>query len=274
MYLAENHGPVQSTRRLVYPSLHLFNLADLIDLAGKSPAFSLYQRDVFVNGTKGTVCSADLPSSIELRLVQLPPCSSDPITLQQQAEKKFTEGGYWYATSNAGVGWTDAANRQAFWQWRIKPRMLVDTNSRDMTVTLFGRTLSSPLIFAPVGLNKIYHPQGELIPASVAQELGMGYCLSTAATQTIEDVAKANGDGVRWFQLYMGHDDDVVRLSHLWRDNPLNCAQTRSLLTRAHKSGFEVCILTLDTCVLPSVADSLSSLLAQLAIGISTHRYR
>lgn len=75
-------------------------------------------------------------------------------------------------------------------------------------------------------------PLGELIPARVAGELGMGYMLSTAASQSIEDVAEANGSGSpRFFQLYMGHDDEV----------------TISLLERAHNAGFTACILTVDT---------------------------
>ena len=110
--------------------------------------------------------------------------------------------------------------------------MLVDTNRRDMTVEIFGQKLKNPFIFAPVGINKIYHPLGELIPARVAGEMEMGYMLSTAASQSIEDVASSNGEGSpRFFQLYMGHDDDV----------------TVSLLERAHKAGFTACILTLDT---------------------------
>ena len=43
---------------------------------------------------------------------------------------------YFYANSNAGMGWTDRANREAFYRWRIVPRMLVDTNVRDLTSEL------------------------------------------------------------------------------------------------------------------------------------------
>lgn len=34
------------------------------------------------------------------------------------------------------MGWTDRANREAFYRWRIVPRMLVDTNVRDLTSEL------------------------------------------------------------------------------------------------------------------------------------------
>lgn len=126
--------------------------------------------------------------------------------------------------------------------------MLVDTNKRDTVTEIFGHRVPAPIGFAPVGINKIYHPQGELPVASAAGELGLPYCLSTAGSQSIEDVGTANDagarqahstgsaaaggeKGVRFFQLYMPHDD----------------ALTRSLLQRAVDSGFTECILTLDT---------------------------
>lgn len=58
---------------------------------------------------------------------------------------------------------------------------------------------------------KIYHPLGELNSAKVAGELGLPYCLSTAASQSIEDVAQANGaNAVRFFQLYSPPDEELM----------------------------------------------------------------
>ena len=109
--------------------------------------------------------------------------------------------------------------------------MLVDTNKRDTKTEIFGLKVSAPIGFAPVGINKIYHPRGEIPVAKVAKELNLPYCLSTAGSASIEDVGIANGDGPRFFQLYMPHDDEL----------------TISLLQRAYDSGFKACILTLDT---------------------------
>jgi isopentenyl diphosphate isomerase/L-lactate dehydrogenase-like FMN-dependent dehydrogenase len=109
--------------------------------------------------------------------------------------------------------------------------MLIDTNTRDTKTTIFGHKVSAPIGFAPIGINKIYNALGELPVAKVAKELNIPYCLSTAGSNPIEDVGKANGDGPRFFQLYMPHDDEL----------------TISLLQRAHDSGFTACILTLDT---------------------------
>lgn len=112
--------------------------------------------------------------------------------------------------------------------------MLVDTNIRDTSATIFGHQVSAPIGFAPIGINKIYHPLGEIPVAQAAKELNLPYCLSTAGSSPIEDVGIANADGIRFFQLYMPHDDEL----------------TLSLLKRAHKSGFSACILTVDTCQL------------------------
>ncbi|KAM0715528.1 hypothetical protein Q7P37_009026 [Cladosporium fusiforme] len=180
-----------------------------------TPEYAEYQRDNFWATNDGNV----------------PPFNTDPGKLEQRAKEKLSEGGWYYASSNAGMSTTHLANRQAFYRHRIIPRMLQDTNQRDTKTEIFGHKVSAPIGFAPIGINKIYNPAGELPVAKVAKELNLPYCLSTAGSQPIEDVGRANGEGPRFFQLYMPHDDEL----------------TVSLLTRAFESGFSACILTLDT---------------------------
>jgi isopentenyl diphosphate isomerase/L-lactate dehydrogenase-like FMN-dependent dehydrogenase len=96
-------------------------------------------------------------------------------------------------------------------------------NTRDTSTTIWGHTVPAPIGFAPIGINKIYHPHGELAVARAAAKLSLPYALSTAGSYPIESVGSANGpNGLRFFQLYMPHDDDL----------------TRSLLQRAVNSGF------------------------------------
>lgn len=141
----------------------------------------------------------------------VPSFSVHPEELQESTKKKLNDRGYFYANSNAGLGWTDRANRlvffshlssdisynvcdrEAFYKWRIVPRALVDTNTRDLTststffrtmpptpliflshtATVFGHRIPVPIMFAPIGINKLYSPLGELIPARIAGELGI-----------------------------------------------------------------------------------------------------
>lgn len=159
------------------------------------------------------------------------PFNTDPDELKAKAKECLSRAGWYYASCNAGINWTHYANRTAFYRHQIIPRMLVNTNNRDTATTLFGHKLNAPIGFAPIGINRIYHPTGELSVAKVAQKLNLAYCLSSAGSYSIEDVGKANGDGIRFFQLYQSPDDE----------------QAVSMLKRAHDSGFQACILTTDT---------------------------
>ncbi|PWN40433.1 FMN-linked oxidoreductase, partial [Ceraceosorus guamensis] len=185
--------------------------------ARRTPHWALYQKECFL-----------LPS----QKGHLPPFNTHPLHLESLAKERLSAGGWSYAHSNAGVDKTHDANREAFDRWKIIPRMLVDTTHRDTTVKLFGKTLSAPIGLSPIGLNKIYHPLGELPVAKVAGELGLAYSLSTAGSQPIEDCALHNADeGLKYYQLYLPHDPEL----------------THSLLQRAHESNYDACIMTLDT---------------------------
>ncbi|KAJ9642545.1 hypothetical protein H2199_004926 [Coniosporium tulheliwenetii] len=140
---------------------------------------------------------------------------------------EYQRENFW-ASNEGKVPPFNTANRQALHRRRIIPRMLVNTNKRDTRAEIWAHKVFAPIGFAPIGINKICHPKGELPVAKVAKELNLPCCLSTAGSQPIEAVAEANGEGPRFFQLYMLHDDEL----------------TISLLTRAHNSGFSACILT------------------------------
>jgi isopentenyl diphosphate isomerase/L-lactate dehydrogenase-like FMN-dependent dehydrogenase len=88
--------------------------------------------------------------------------------------------------------------------------MLRDISVRNLSVNLFGETYETPILIAPVGLQTIYHNDGEVGIAEVAAELGVPFILSTAASTSMEEVAKANGNGRRWYQLYWPKSDEVT----------------------------------------------------------------
>ena len=69
-------------------------------------------------------------------------------------------------------------------------------------MTLFGVKHKAPVIVAPIGVQGLMHPDGELATAAAARDVGVTFTMSNSATRTIESVAAANGDGHRWYQLY------------------------------------------------------------------------
>jgi len=157
--------------------------------------------------------------------------------LEQKAKETLSPPAYDYVAGGAGGEDTMRANREAFYRWRIVPRMLRDVSQRDLSVELFGLRLPSPVILGPVGVQGILHAEGELASARAAASLGLPFTLSTAASRTIEEVAQAGGgagNGVRWFQLYWGKNPDL----------------TASMLQRAERAGYKALVVTLDTSML------------------------
>lgn len=165
---------------------------------------------------------------------RLPRVTTDPNKLEQEARKHLKDTAYNYVAGGAGERATMDANRLAFRQWKLVPRMLRNTSRRDLRVNLFGEEYENPILMAPVGVQTIFHDDKETGLSQVCAEIGVPYVLSTASSSSIEEVAKSNGDGKRWFQLYWPQDKGI----------------TVSLLNRAKDNGYKVLVVTLDTWAL------------------------
>jgi lactate 2-monooxygenase len=131
-----------------------------------------------------------------------PPFSTKPSEWERLARSKVPAANFGYVFGAASSGSTHAANISAFNRYRLRPHMLVNATRRDMSVELFGKRYNSPLIVAPVGVQKIMHEDAEEATAKACEKVGVPMILSSAATRTIEEVATVNGNGDRWYQLY------------------------------------------------------------------------
>ncbi|WVR05514.1 hypothetical protein IAU60_002532 [Kwoniella sp. DSM 27419] len=159
------------------------------------------------------------------------------------AKGTLSANAWGYVNGNAGVGSTHDANIKAFNDWQLIPKRLVAANkdpeanqAPDLSVKVLGLDLPCPIMVAPVGVLKIFHSDGECGVAKAANACGVPYIMSTASATSIEQVAKASGDGTRFFQLYWPErkDDDI----------------TISILKRAKENGFKALFVTLDTYIL------------------------
>src|SRR5262245_39777882 len=92
------------------------------------------------------------------------------------------------------------ANREAFEQYRFRPRLLSGNAQRDLSITLFGDTYKLPFLIGPTGLNGIHWRGGDIALAKAAAAAGCGLVLSTASTASLEDVARST-PAPKWFQL-------------------------------------------------------------------------
>jgi lactate 2-monooxygenase len=154
--------------------------------------------------------------------------------LEANAREVMTPQAFGYVAGGAGSELTVKANREAFERWQIVPRMLRDVSVRDLSCSILGTSLPAPLLLAPVGVQSIVHPEAELAVARAALSQGLACILSTAASNTIEDVAETVGSGPRWYQLYWPRERDLAA----------------SFIGRAEQAGYEAIVVTLDTWIL------------------------
>src|SRR3954453_1517921 len=93
--------------------------------------------------------------------------------------------------------------------------------------------MPAPVMLAPIGVQTLLHEDGELATARAAATLGLPLITSTASATSMEEIAEANGDGPRWFQLYWPNDDEIAA----------------SLVRRAESAGYSALVLTVDNYV-------------------------
>lgn len=155
-------------------------------------------------------------------------------SLAAKAKDAMTDIAWAYIAGGAGLQETVCGNADGFGRWRIVPRMLKNVARRDLTSVLFGMELTSPLLFAPIGVQELVDKDGDLATARAAADLGVPMIFSNQASVDMETCADVMGETPRLFQLYWGKDRKLVE----------------SLVKRAEKAGCCGIVVTLDTSML------------------------
>jgi len=137
-----------------------------------------------------------------------------------------------YIAGGADDEATLGRNTDAFDRYVLAPRYATGVGAIDLSMRVLGCDLKWPLILAPTGMNRMFHPDGELAVAQEAARHGIGFTLSTMATTSIEHIA-ATGSSPRIFQLY------------LMADEALNF----ETIERCKAAGYDAICVTIDTIV-------------------------
>ena len=157
--------------------------------------------------------------------------------LEQKAKEILAPRAYDYVAGGAGGEDTMRANREAFYRWRIVPRMLRDVSKRDLSVEVLGTRLPAPILLGPVGVQEIIRSDADVASSRAAASLGLPFVMSTMSSRSMEEVAQRAAkvaESPRWFQLYWGKNPEL----------------TASMLQRAEHAGYSALVVTLDTNIL------------------------
>ena len=153
--------------------------------------------------------------------------------LRKLAKKRTPKMFFDYVESGSWTESTFRANTDDFKKIKFKQRVAVDISNRDTSVEIFGSKFKMPCVVAPVGLQGMQHPDGEILAAQAAEDFGIPYTLSTMSICSIEDVAEKTKKPF-WFQLYVMKDHNF----------------SKNLIQRAKAAGCSALILTVDLQIL------------------------
>ncbi len=135
--------------------------------------------------------------------------------LRTMARKRLPKVIFDYLDGGADDEVTLRNNREAFLEYSLNSKMLVDVSDVSTATTVLGEQISSPLILSSTGANRMFHTDGELAAARAASDAGTVFATAGTAMTSLEDVA-ATGTGPKWFQLYPWKNRGVMH-EHMQR---------------------------------------------------------
>lgn len=154
------------------------------------------------------------------------------LDLRELARRRLPGPIFHYLDGGSETEVTARRNIEAFDRDSLIPRCLVNVSAVNTATEILGQRIDWPVLCAPTGASRLYHPEGEIAVARAAARVNTLYSVSVAATHTLEDVAR-NNTGPKLFQLL------------LFKDRGL----TYDLLDRCRASGYRALCLTVDAAV-------------------------
>lgn len=163
------------------------------------------------------------------RLIQSPEEALNVFDFHELAKTVLPPAHYGYLSTGVDDNLTRQANRDGFAKYYLRPRRMVDVTRVNTRIELFGEKLEFPILLAPIGGSRAFHPLGELGVARAARTKNQQMIMSTVSSTGIEQVTEARGSEI-WYQLYPTSNWEI----------------TRGLLKRAENAGCPVVALTVD----------------------------
>ena len=153
----------------------------------------------------------------------------DVFDMRVTAQSTLPPAHYGYIATGVDGDVTLRANRSGFAHWDIRDKRLAGIEQVDMSTSILGTPMETPIIISPTGSQRAFHPDGELATARAAKSQKHLMMLSTVTTTSVEEVAAARGEPI-WYQLYATSKWEI----------------TERLLRRAEGAGCPVVVYTVD----------------------------
>ena len=151
---------------------------------------------------------------------------------REMAKSRIPSPLFHYIDGGADDEFTLKRNTSAFEEYDLIPNGLADVADIDLSTTILGQKVSSPLFLAPTGMNRLFHHDGERATSLAAEKFRHYYSLSTLSSVRIEEIGGLI-NSPKMLQIYIHKDRGL----------------TYELIERCKKASFSSLCLTIDTIV-------------------------
>jgi 4-hydroxymandelate oxidase len=205
--------------------VHAVSRRRLLQFLAASPLFA---RNALAEGLRSSDPVDWAPRDLD-KLIADPMQALDVFDFEPVMKQNVPPAHFGYMATGVDDEVTLRANREGFRKFELRPRRLVDVSKIDMSAEILGIKYDSPIVIAPAGSNRAFHPDAEIAVAKAARAGNHLQMLSTVATTSIEDAIAARAAPV-WFQLYTTQRWEVAE----------------GLVKRAEAAGAPAIAVTLD----------------------------
>lgn len=108
------------------------------------------------------------------------------LEFEEYAKEYLPKNAFDYYASGADDMHTLRENREAFKRLVLRPRVLRDVSNMDISTTVLGQRIATPVCISPSAMQRMAHPIGEVGTAGAASKTGTCMILSTISTTSIE----------------------------------------------------------------------------------------
>src|SRR3954471_3981876 len=129
--------------------------------------------------------------------------------MKTAAHRRVPKMFFEYADSGSYTEGTYRENESDFARIKLKQKVAVNLEGRNLKTTMLGQQITMPVAIAPAATGGMQVADGEIKAAKAAEKYGIPFTLSTMSVCSIEDVAE-NTTKPFWFQLYVMKDRDFI----------------------------------------------------------------
>lgn len=163
-------------------------------------------------------------------LIKSPQDALDVFEFEPVAHKNVPAAHFGYLASGADDEGSLRANRADYSKFVIRARRLRDVRTVDTSIAFLDKKWATPFFLCPIGSQRMFHRDAELVAARAAGKRGIMQALSNYASTTFNDVRIARGGSPLIFQLYPQPNFEI----------------TKAVVQRAEREGAIAILVTCD----------------------------